>query len=111
MPVGYPGIFGLGGFIYLVLSLLNRSVDLGFVFGISALYPAALFGLCFLLLRQMAGSGDAVQGAPEISAAKRGAPQFRSGITAQLAEPAEPPVSVTENTTGTFDKVLAERKG
>lgn len=109
--VGYLGIFGLGGFIYLVITLLKRNVDPSFVFAISALYLAALFGMCFMILRQTSNRPDkqakkdyTVE--PEYTSPKK----FRSEITNQLESPGEPIPSVTENTTRTLDEVLIERK-
>lgn len=110
--VGYLGIFGLGGFILLVTSLLKRNVDPSFVFAISALYLAALFGMCFMILRQTSNRPDkpankdyAVE--PEYTSPKK----FRSEITNQLESPQSEPIpSVTENTTRTLNEVLIKRK-
>lgn len=109
--VGYLGLFGLGGFIFLVIVLLKRNLDPSFVFAISALYLAALFGICFILLRHASNhsekSANSDSGVlPEYSAPKN----FRPGTTNQLESPVEPIPSVTENTTRTFDEVLIERK-
>lgn len=106
--LSYLGIFGLGGFIFLVVVLLKRSIDLGFVFAISLLYLSALFGICFLLIRQVSNHSDERKVKKNL---REEAPtQFRPGITAQLEEPREPFITVTENTTKTLDEVLIERK-
>ena len=110
--VGYLGIFGLGGFIFLVLSLLKRNVDPGAVFTISALYLVALFGICFMILRFGSNNSEKPSNKnpaemPDYAAPKK----FRSGITNQLEAPSSEPIpSVTENTTRTLDEVLIERK-
>lgn len=110
--VGYLGVFGLGGFIFLVMSLLKRNLDPGFVFAMSALYLAALFGICFLLLRQSSGHSGTRQTKNPIEETDYQAPKkFRSEITNQLGSPSGEPIpSVTEHTTRTLDEVLVERK-
>lgn len=109
--VGYLGIFGLGGFIVLVISLLKRNLDPGFVFAISALFLAALFGICFLILRHTSNRSDKPATKDYTIEPDYAAPQkFRSEITNQLESPGEPIPSVTENTTRTLDEVLIERK-
>lgn len=111
-PIGYLGVFGLGGFIFLVMSLLKRGLDPSAVFAMSALYLAALFGICFLLLRQSSGKAGKPQ-SEKINAKSEYEPpkKFRSEITKQLDAPQSEPVpSVTEHTTRTLDEVLIERK-
>ncbi|HSK71841.1 MAG TPA: hypothetical protein VK892_09120 [Pyrinomonadaceae bacterium] len=107
--VGYLGVFGLGGFIFLVITLIKRNLDPSFVFAISALYLIALFGICFLLIRQMSHLSGKAE--PKTNPDDEAAPRaFRSEITAQLESPRQPAISVTENTTKTLDEVLIERK-
>lgn len=109
--VVYLGVFGLGGFIFLVLSLLKRNLDPSAVFAFSALYVVALFGVCFMFLRYSSkGSEKDAKNKTEIS--DYSAPKnFRSEITNQLSAPQSEPIpSVTENTTRTLDEILVERK-
>ncbi len=110
--VGYLGVFGLGGFIFLVMSLLKRNLDPSFVFAMSALYLATLFGICFLLLRQSSGHSGNRQNKNSNEEGDYHAPKkFRSEITKQLESPHNEPIpSVTEHTTRTLDEVLVERK-
>lgn len=110
--VGYLGIFGLGGFIFLVLSLLKRNLDPGAVFTISALYLVALFGICFIILRfGSKGSEKPAKKEPPETPDYAAPKQFRSEITNQLEAPRNEPIpSVTENTTRTLDEVFVERK-
>ncbi len=111
-PIGYLGVFGLGGFIFLVMSLLKQGLDPGAVFAISAIYLAALFGICFLLLRQSSGRTGKRRSEKTNPESEYAPPKkFRSEITKQLDEPQSEPVpSVTEHTTRTLDEVLIERK-
>lgn len=107
--VGYLGVFSLGGFIFLVITLIKRNLDPSFVFAISALYLIALFGICFLLIRQMSHFSEKAE--PKTNPNDEAAPRaFRSEITAQLESPRQPAISVTENTTKTLNEVLIERK-
>lgn len=110
--VGYLGIFGLGGFIFLAISLLKRNLDPGAVFAFSALYLIALFGLCFMFLRYSSNSSAKPANKNQTEMPDYSAPKsFRSGITNQLDAPqGEPIPSVTENTTRTLDEVFIERK-
>lgn len=106
---GYLGVFGLGGFIFLVITLIKRNLDPSFVFALSALYLVALFGICFLLIRQMSHFSEKKE--PKTNPNDEFTPrEFRSEITAQLESPRQPAISVTENTTKTLDEVLIERK-
>ena len=109
--VGYLGVFGLVGFIFFVIQLLKRNLELGFVFAISLLYLAALFGICFLIIRQMSPRTEEDKPKKRPREEEIGDPQkFRTVVTNQLNAPHEPAVSVTENTTKTLDEVLIERK-
>ena len=110
--VTYLGIFGLIGFIILVTSLLRRNLDPGAVFAFSVLYLIALFGICFMILRQTSGNSEKRVNKIPTETPDYAAPKsFRSGITNQLDAPQSEPIpSVTENTTRTLDEVLIERK-
>ena len=110
--VGYLGVFGLGGFIFLVMTLLKQGLNPSAVFAMSALYLAALFGICFLLIRQNSDHSGKRQNKNSTEESAYHEPKkFRSEITNQLESPQNEPVpSVTENTTRTLDEVLVERK-
>lgn len=95
---------GLGILIGLVATLLKNGVDPIGVAIIAGFYLAALFGICFMLLRPVPKLIDAklknAEGNEFVQPVQLSAP-----ITAQLEEHREPVRSVTENTTRTFDKI------
>ena len=109
--LGYIGGFGLLGFIF-ALYLMMRSpiIAPGTIMIVSFLYLVTLFGICFLILRQTApftlgarraSGGDGGTGTPAY---------LRPATTAQLNEPTQPPISVTEQTTKSLDEVAIPRK-
>ena len=108
--LGYIGGFGMFGFIFVVLVLVKNGVHPTALTFISLFYLASLFGICFLILRQTAGFSK--KSLPENKKTQPGfqTGQLNSANTARLEEHREPVISVTENTTRTLDKVLAERK-
>jgi hypothetical protein len=110
--VGYLGVFGLGGFIFLIISLLKQGLNPSAAVAISVLYLAALFGICYLILRQSSDSSGKPRREKTNAESEYGPPKnFRSEITKQLDEPQTEPIpSVTEHTTRTLDEVLVERK-
>jgi hypothetical protein len=108
--LSYIGAFGLIGFIFVALVLVKNGVDNYTLGAISFFYLSALFGICYLILRQI-----------DVSSAKSAAsaPDFRNNFqtgelnpanTARLeSAPAPAAVSVTDNTTKTIDEVLLKR--
>lgn len=108
--VAYVGGFGLLAFIFVLLILVKKGVEMNALVPISFFYLAALFGICFLLIRQAAVFvGKSTSTKP----AEKDASQptyLRPVTTAQLKEPGAEPISVTEHTTRTLDEVLVERK-
>ena len=107
--VAYVGGFGLLGFIFVLLVMVKKGVEMNALIPISFFYLAALFGICFLLIRQAAVfTGKSTSTKP----AEKDASQptyLRPVTTAQLEGPDYEPISVTEQTTRTLDKVLVER--
>lgn len=96
---------GLGILIGLTAVLLKNGFDHQGIMVIVGLYLAALFGICFMLLKQLPKLIDAKlhqkAGAPE----SYQPPQLFAKTTAQLEEHREPAVSITENTTRNFEKI------
>lgn len=107
--LGYIGGFGFFGFIFVILALTKNGVDGGKIIPIAFFYFAALFGICYMILRQSnilaKGPKAGYSGQPQ--AEERA--YLKPVTTAQLNEPAERPASVTEHTTRTLDHVPIER--
>lgn len=110
--IGYIGGFGLLGFIFAIyLMMRSPIIASGTIMIVSFFYLATLFGICFLILRQTAPftlkkmksqtGGDGESGNPAY---------LRPVTTAQLSEPTQPPISVTEHTTRTLDDVQVTKK-
>jgi len=99
-------IFGFVFFVGLVAILLDKSLPEPVLVTVSIAYLIVLLGICFMLLRQVPKliSANLKENKAEKSEVIKPA-QLSSPTTAQLEEPREPVLSVTENTTRTFDKI------
>lgn len=105
------GMFGLFGFVFLAIKLIEKNLDPGFVFSLLALYVAAIFGLCFMIFRQPANHSFKSRKKEKTDEEYTAPKNLFSENHPQLAAPYQPAVSsVTENTTRTLDEVLVERK-
>ncbi|HEY0428094.1 MAG TPA: zinc ribbon domain-containing protein [Pyrinomonadaceae bacterium] len=104
ISAGFVGTAGLFGFVVVLKILLESHLDPSAMGIILIAYLATLLLLCRLLVGNVRKhSGDI-----KIKTSERAedAPkQFRAGNTAQLEEPKQQPISVTEHTTRTLDKV------
>jgi hypothetical protein len=100
----WTSILGLGILIGLVAVLLNRSVQADVLGLIVVAYLAALFGICFMLARQVPKLIDAKLKS-SASSETSAMPQLRSVNTNQLTERREPAASVTDHTTRTLDDI------
>jgi hypothetical protein len=98
-------MFGLGILVGLVAVLLSNMVEPKFVVFITVVYLAAIFGICYTLLTQVPKLIDARLKLNEYAEEERIAGRLTPMTTAQLDEPREPVMSVTERTTRTLDKV------
>jgi uncharacterized membrane protein YvbJ len=108
--LGYIGGFGLLGYIFVALILVKNSVPVNALVAISLFYLGALFGICYLILQQIAASsGKSSAPVPDFRNNFQ-TDRLNSADTAQLESPREPAnVSVTDNTTKTLDEVLLKR--
>ncbi len=98
----------LGGFgilIGLVAVLLKNGFDHKGIMVIAFFYLAALFGVCYMLLNQLPKLIDAKIKPKRETPESYQPPQLFAKTTAQLEEHREPVMSVTDNTTRTFDKI------
>jgi uncharacterized membrane protein YvbJ len=111
--LGYIGGFGLIGFIFVALVLVRNNVPVRALMAISLFYLGALFGICYLILQQIAVASSAGKSSAPVSDFRNNfqPEQLNPANTAQLESPREEPagVSVTENTTKTLDEVLLKR--
>ena len=91
-------MFGMGILVGLVAVLLSNAVATQVVVLIVLAYLAAIFGVCFSLVRQVPKLIDA-----KLNLLKTNLPAVES--RPQLDEYREPAMSVTDKTTRTLDKV------
>lgn len=104
--LGYIGGFGLLGYIFVALILVKNHVEPSVLIILSFFYLAALFGICFMILQQLRilpGKFSA-KNADFQNNFQTG--QLDAANTAQLEEPKQQPISVTEHTTRTLDKIV-----
>jgi len=102
-------MFGLGILVGLVAVLMGSGMPIQPVVLIVVLYLAAVFGICYTLLKQVPKLIDARLRANEFAEESREAHRLTPLTTAQLEEYREPIMSVTDRTTKTLDQVPLER--
>ena len=98
-------MFGLGILVGLVAVLLGNGVTREMVTMIVVAYLAAVFGICFMLTKQVSKLIDAKLKMQNAGFETETARELRPLTTAQLTEYREPAASVTEHTTRTLDHV------
>lgn len=104
-------MFGLGILVGLIAVLLGNDVRIEPVVVITLAYLAAVFGICFTLVRQIPKLVDAKLKANEeysspVSIRDEAIVQLPPRLTNQLGEFRQP-ASVTDSTTRTLDKIPA----
>lgn len=101
-------MFGLGILVGLVAVMLGNNVPTQVVTIVVLAYLAAVFGVCFMLVKQVPKLIDARLKAldPE---AHREQDRLSAMSPAQLLEYREPAMSVTDRTTKTLDEVALKR--
>jgi hypothetical protein len=85
--------------------LLGENLDPAALVIILIAYLATLFGISYLLIKQLGGSEKS-----KVEFQSRIPPAMNPSDTNQLEEPKQNPASVVENTTRTLDKVRIEHK-
>jgi len=109
--VGYIGGFGLLAFIFVIYLLVRSDVPSRVIVPISFFYLSAVFGICWLVLRHVADLTKKPHSNLTTTVHDTAQPAYlRPVTTAQLDEPRDMPISITENTTRTLDEVMVERK-
>jgi len=98
-------MFGLGILVGLVAVLLGNGVRIEPVVVIVFAYLAAIFGICFTLVRQATKLIDFRLGQSQTSAEPAPRGELAAPVTGQLEEYRQPAQSVIEHTTRTLDKV------
>jgi hypothetical protein len=107
--LGYIGGFGFLGYVFVALVLVKNGVPPNYLVPITFFYFAALFGICFLILKQTELIKRTSPHRDEPHREQQ--PYLRPVTTAQLEEARDHDVaSVTDHTTRTLDEVLIERK-
>ena len=105
--VGFIGVFGLSGFIFLIKVLLENQVVEGLIFALAFLYLGTIFGISSLLIRLIAND---VKNKSEVKfQSDFPNKQIKSVATNQLEEPRQPFASVTVDTTRTLEEVPLKR--
>lgn len=106
--VSYVGGFGLLGFIFVAVVLLQRGVGIEALIPISFFYLAALVAICWLMLKYSAQMSRP-QTLQEKPAESEPANYLSPLTTAQLDEARQQPASVVEQTTRALDEVAVRR--
>jgi hypothetical protein len=106
--IGYIGGSGLFCFIFIVLILVKNNVNPTVLVAISLAYLCALFGICSMILQHLKTLPGKSQAQNMDFQGNFQSRQLDAATTAQLEEPREMPISVTENTTRTLDKVKSK---
>ena len=107
---------GIGMLFPLLIVLLRAHLDVGAVAAITFLFLGTLFGISWLLIKQISRTLEIYhQGiAPQIEMTNQQPTsqpaQLFDRITGQIEAPREPFISVTEHTTRILDPVQQERK-
>lgn len=106
--VSFISIFGFGILIALISLLLKSEIKSEVLVMMSLAYLVVLFGVCFMMLKQIPKLIDAKLNQSNQTPDLIQPAQLSSRSTAQLEEYREPVRSVTENTTRTLEKELVK---
>lgn len=98
-------MFGFGILVGLVAVLLGNGTKTEVVTVIVIAYLAAIFGICFMLAKQVPKLIDAKLRSTSTSHESASQPQLQPLTTAQLSDFRQPVASVTDHTTRTLEKV------
>lgn len=107
MATGFVGLGGLGLTVGLIALLLKSGVVIEAVVMLALAFLVTVFGMTFLLLRQISQVFNVLPSAKKEKFFEE-KPQLNAPNTAQLEEPRSFAGSVTENTTRTLEKELVK---
>ncbi len=107
--LGYIGGFGFLGYVFVALVLVKNGVPPNYLVPITFFYFAALFGICYLILKQtelFRGHSPQSDGVlPD-----QDQPAYLKPVTtAQLRAGHDEPASVTDHTTRALDEVALRK--
>ena len=105
MIAAYTGGVGFVSYIFVILIMSRSGVLPNLFVPITFFYFAALFGICFILLRQ----GSSAEKTTEQVDERKEPAYLQPANTAQLPPTSAEPASVTEHTTRTLNNVPTER--
>ncbi len=109
--IGFVGLGGIIGFIFLVKLLLENKVQEAPLIIILLAFLATVFGISFLLIKQLSGSSSSPKSEDDFGFQTNIPKAVKPADTNQLEEPKQKPAaSVVENTTRTLEEVPIERK-
>lgn len=100
---------GFIAFVFVMLTLVKNGVNGSDLVGVTAFYFAGLFGISFVLLRQMRLYASETKTNIKNETVADDRTYLSPVSTAQLPESNERPASVTEHTTRTLDQVTIDR--
>ena len=102
--LGYIGGFGFLGYVFVVLVIVKNGVPPNYLVPITFFYFAALFGICYLILKQTELFGRNERRRDDVPDNIQPA-YLRPVTTAQLREGSDEPASVTDHTTRTLEEI------
>ncbi|MDQ6788299.1 MAG: hypothetical protein M3033_15955 [Acidobacteriota bacterium] len=104
IATGFVGVFGVGGLIAIIIKLIESGIQSPAVVFLVFFFAATVFGICFLLTRQISRLTETSVSTKRNLKEKLAPEQLNSNAAAQIESPREPFLSVTENTTRTLNK-------
>jgi uncharacterized protein with PQ loop repeat len=108
--LAFVSVCGLGILVGLIAILLDKFLHPEPIIALSFFYLLTLFSICFFIIKQISKLTDLhIQERTQTVQPFYQNPQISAPNTAQLEEPKQQPISVTENTTKTLDEILLKR--
>ena len=102
---GVIGVVGLGGLIVMIVKLIENGFQTPGPVFLLLFFAATVFGICFLLTRQISRLSQTPRSEKRSSKQKSAPEQLNSYAAPQIEAPSAPFRSVTENTTRTLEEI------